>query len=423
MPPATDWSRVWSDIVADFGLNWFIYLSMPLIAAFVGYITKLVVLQMLYRPLGFIGVGPIGWQGVVPRRAGKTAAMTIQTLTDKLLRPEDILAKVDAAQAVRDLQEPLSRTLDTMARELSEQIRPGVWDALPNVGRQAVLSRLQAAVPGIIDNLLTEMRQDLPRFIDLQYLAVTTLVKNKAQLNKLVMGMGDAAMKFIRRSGIYLGFGIGIVQMVAWGLFHNPWIMPGFGFVTGFASDWLALNLIFVPREPRRLLGCVTLHGVLHARRAQVTRDYARIMADDLFSTDVLIEAILHGPAADRLFAVVEREVSAALDRQVGMAGSALSLAIGTARYRRLKDSAVQTVLKHLSETAAETDDVRGYAKKTLGIEDLIVEKMDQLSPEQYEDILRPVFKDDEMLMVGVGAALGFAVGELQVVLIEHLAR
>ena len=37
-------------------------------------------------------------------------------------------------------------------------------------------------------------------------------------------GMGGAALKFIRRSGIYSGFAIGLVQMVAWGLFHNPWI-------------------------------------------------------------------------------------------------------------------------------------------------------------------------------------------------------
>ncbi len=48
---------------------------------------------------------------------------------------------------------------------------------------------------------------------------------------------------------------------------------------------------------------------------------------------------------------------------------------------------------------------------------------MNKLTPEQYESILRPVFKDDEMLMITVGAVLGFWVGELQVVLVEHFAR
>jgi hypothetical protein len=34
---------------------------------------------------------------------------------------------------------------------------------------------------------------------------------------------------------------------------------------------------------------------------------------------------------------------------------------------------------------------------------------------------MRPIFKDDEWLMVTVGAVLGFLVGELQVALVTHL--
>jgi uncharacterized membrane protein YheB (UPF0754 family) len=71
-------------------------------------------------------------------------------------------------------------------------------------------------------------------------------------------------------------------------------------------------------------------------------------------------------------------------------------------------------------ETMQEAKD---YTAKTLDIENLIVEKMNKLSPDQYESILRPVFKDDEMLMVTLGAVLGFLVGELQVVLVEQFAR
>ena len=245
----------WSEIRADFEVNWFIYLSMPLVAAFVGYTTKLVALQMLYRPIEFEGIGPFGWQGVVPRRAGKTAALTIQMLTDKLLKPEEIFDKINAQEAVDALREPLTRAVDDMARELAEQVRPGLWDSLPEAGRNAVIARVHATAPRVVDNLLQEMKADLPRFVDLQYLAVTILVKNKEQLNDLMKGLGGAAMKFIRRSGIYFGFASALVQMVAWGYFHNPWIMPAFGFFTGFASDWLALNLIFIPRRAEEAAG------------------------------------------------------------------------------------------------------------------------------------------------------------------------
>jgi uncharacterized membrane protein YheB (UPF0754 family) len=414
------WLQTWSEIKADVEVNWLIYISMPFIAAFVGYTTKLVALQMLYRPIEFKGIGPFGWQGVVPRRAGKTAAVTIQMLTEKLLKPEEILEQIDARAAVDELRGPLTRTVDEMARELVDEVRPGLWDSLPEAGRRAIQNRVHAAAPKVVDNLLVEMKQDLALYVDLQYLAVTILVKNKEQLNDLMRGLGGAAMKFIRRSGIYFGFAIGLVQMVAWGYFHNPWIMPAFGFFTGFFSDWLALNLIFIPREKKKLLGFIPIHGVLHAEREQVTRDYAKLLANDIFSADVLFEAILHGPTSDRLFATIEREVSAALDAQSGFATPLVALAVGTTRYRALKESIISRLIERLPDTMAEAKD---YAAKTLDIENLIVSKMNQLTPDQYEGIMRPVFKDDELLMISVGAVLGFLVGELQVVFVEQFSH
>ncbi|MGH7750644.1 MAG: hypothetical protein ACREQ5_38615, partial [Candidatus Dormibacteria bacterium] len=40
------------------------------------------------------------------------------------------------------------------------------------------------------------------------------------------------------------------------------------------------------------------------------------------------------------------------------------------------------------------------------------------LSTDEYEGLLRPAIKDDEWVVVAVGAALGFLVGELQSVLV-----
>ena len=70
-----------------------------------------------------------------------------------------------------------------------------------------------------------------------------------------------------------------------------------------------------------------------------------------------------------------------------------------------------------------DAPEAKDYTAKTLDIENLIVDKMNKLSPAQYEAMLRPVFKDDEMLVVTIGAVLGFLVGELQVVLVEQFAR
>lgn len=410
----------WSEIQDDFSVNWLIYLSMPFVAAFVGYTTKLLFLQMLYRPLEFRGIGWFGWQGIVPRRAGKVASTTIDILTEKLLKPEDLLDKFDAVEALEELRGPLESTVDDIAREVAELIRPGLWDALPDAGRRAVLARVHSQAPRIVDNVLNELRSDLSRYIDLKYLTVTTLVKNKEQLNDLMKAIGGRAMAFVRRSGIYFGFLIGLVQMAAWGFIHNVWIMPIFGFGVGFLSDWLALNMLFRPHLPTKYFGFITFQGLLHQQRDQITRDYAQILARDLFAPDVLFDGILNGPTADKLFDTLQREVSAAIDAQTGIAKPLVVLAVGTKRYREMKEGLSKILIERLPTTL---DAVGAYATRTLDIENTIIAKMGELDTVQYEAILRPVFKDDEVMMIATGAVLGGLVGELQVQVIEHFSQ
>ena len=412
--------QTWREIKQDFGANWLIYLSMPFVAAFVGWSTKIVALEMIYRPLEFRGIGPIGWQGIVPRRAGKVGSKTIELLTSNLLQPEELLAKIDAAEAVEALRTPLVQAIDEISRDLAEQIRPGLWDSLPDAARKAIQDRIHAQAPRVTENVLNEMKADLDRYVDIQFLSVTTLVRNKDKLVKLMRGLSDDAMAFVRRSGIYFGLAIGLVQMVAWALFKNPWIMPAFGFAVGFLSDYIALNMLFRPVHPTKFLGFIPFQGLLHAQRDKITRDYAKILADDLLAPDILFDGIMKGPGSDKLFALAAKEVESAIDSQTGIAGPIVALAVGTKRYRALKDRVVELVIERFPSTLLEAQD---YATNVIDLENTIIEKMDQLSNEQYESILRPVFKDDEPLMITVGGILGGVVGELQVLIIEHFGH
>jgi uncharacterized membrane protein YheB (UPF0754 family) len=408
----------WSEIKADVDANLFIYLSMPFVAAFVGWSTKIVAIEMLYQPVEFKGIGPIGWQGIVPRRAGKVGAKTIELLTTNLLKPEDLLENFDAREAVEALREPLARTVEEISYEFAEKVQPGLWHSMPERVRAAVMARIHAQLPQVLDRLMADLRHDLSRYVDIQFLAVTTLVRNKDKLNRLMRGLSVKSMVFMRRSGIFFGLGIGMFQMVAWAVLHNPWIMPAFGFAVGFISDYVAINMLFRPIRPKRYAGLVTFQGILHAEREGITRDYARILADDLFSPEILFDGILRGPGADKLFALMAKEISAAVDAQSGPFTPVVKIAVGTARYNMLKASLVDMIFERLPETVSAA---HSYAKHAIDLENTIVEKMNQLTDEEYESILRPVFKDDEPLVIAVGATLGGLVGELQVQIMERL--
>lgn len=406
----------WPAVRADVQAHWYVYASMPFVAAAIGYITKIVAIEMLYRPMEFVGVGPLGWQGLVPRRAGKMAAVTIDLLTENLLTVEELVDRIDGAAAVDRLREPLTQAVDEVAREAVDLLVPGGWDAVPAGVRRGFIARIQNRAPFITESLLAEVRAEPGRFIDIHHLTVTTLVEHKHRLNTMMRETAGASMHFLRRTGLVFGLLIGVVQTAAWAFIHQVWIMPVFGLVTGFLSDWLALTLLFWPRRPTRILG-VRWRGVLHANRDQITRDYARIMAADLFRPEALIGALLEGNGADRLFALVQREIAQELGRQLGPARPLLEIGIGSDRYLQIQRVVAQRVIG-LVRTMPE---VVTYAEEVLDVERLLAGKMALLTDEQFEGIMRPIFKDDEWLMISVGALLGFVVGEVQVEIVTRL--
>jgi hypothetical protein len=65
---------------------------------------------------------------------------------------------------------------------------------------------------------------------------------------------------------------------------------------------------------------------------------------------------------------------------------------------------------------------MEAYAADAIDIENTLVSRMQELTPEQFEGLLRPAFEQDEWILIAVGAALGFIVGEIQVQVMLHFA-
>lgn len=408
------------DVLGDVARHWYIYLSIPVMAAAIGYVTKLVAIRMMFQPLEYRGHRPFGWQGVVPRRAARMASIAVDMMTSQLISPADVVRRLDPDRIARQLAEPLQAIAGELAREIAEQFQPRLWDSLPERVRRVVVHRIEAETPKLAVSVLRSVQDDVESVFDLKGMVVTNLVRDKALLNRMFTEAGDREFQFIARAGLGFGALIGIVQMVAWALFKQPLIMPVFGALTGWFTDWLALRMIFYPIGPRRYLGLVTWQGLFLRRREEVTEAYATLIATEVITPHKVIEAVLHGPLADRLFGMIQREVQRTLARHVGVAGPLVLFAVGSRRYQSMKYLIAERALQRLPDTLAHVED---YARDAMDIRNLLISKMRELSAEEFEGLLRPAFQEDEWILITVGAVLGFAVGEAQSLILEHLAR
>jgi len=401
-------------ILLDVRSNWMLYASMPLVASVIGYLTKIAAIYMMFQPIRFVGIAPpyLGWQGIIPRNAERMAAVACDTLTAHLLKPEELFDRLDPIHVAISINLPLRAAVEEIVHEVFEHYSPGLWTAAPAALKRTLVRRVQDKSPEMIEDIMSKIRADLGSVFDLKDMVVSNLVKDKLLLNQMFREVGHGEFRFIRNSGIYFGFAIGCVQAVAWALTHSLWIMPLFGGLTGWLSDWLALKMVFRPKEPTRYLGLFTWQGLFIKRRQEVATEYARLMAQRVLTPSAIMDSILRGPLSDRLYAMIQAEVRAAIDEQAGFARPLVVLSIGGDKYLEMKRTVASKIVERLPEAMRHLE---AYAFEAMDLENTLKTKMALLTVDEYEGLLRPAFQQDEWILIAVGAALGFLVGEMQV--------
>lgn len=396
-----------------------VYVSLPIAAALVGYGTKVVAIKMMFAPLEFKGIGPIGWQGQIPRKAAKMAGIAVDSVTSGLLTPEELFDRIDPDDLARELEGPLHDSIESIVTQIMTVHQPGLWEAMPDVARRALISRVESRAPDATRNMMAALRANLDQVFDIKHMVVSNLVRDKALLNRMFAETGGPEFKFIIRSGLYFGLFIGLIQVAAFGITGSHLVLPLFGLITGGLTDYVALTMVFRPKEPRTILPGIKWQGLFHKRRDEVTKDYGTLLAKDVLTPAAIMESLLTGPMSDKFFEIIQDEIQNTVDSQTGIAKPFVVMAVGGRKWQAMKKTIAETVVAQIPETATKMET---YAAERLDIANTIVERMRMMDTDSYENLLRPAFKDDEWIVVALGATLGFIVGEIQVQIITALA-
>lgn len=397
-----------------------VYVSIPVIAALIGWSTKILVIKMMFEPVEFKGIPPyLGWQGQIPKRAPKMAAIAVDSITSKLINPQQLFDRIDPEELAEELKQPLHDAAKELVDTMMMSFQPQVWRALPDQLKDAVVANVEKRIPAATRGMFDQLRDQIDQVFDIKHMVVTNLVRDKATLNSIFQDIGRPAFGFLIRSGLWFGFIIGVVQMLVFGFTGWHWVLPVFGLLTGGLTDYVALQMIFRPIEKRTIFPFVKWQGVFQTRREDVIRGYSALLAKEIFTPKAIMESLLTGPMSDKFFDIIQTEIARTIDEQMGFAGRVFNT-VGSRQYQDMKTGLATSVIERIPETSQY---IERYAQGRLDLENTMIEKMAELTAIEYENLLRPAFRDDEWLVIVLGATLGFLVGELQVQLLLLLAH
>lgn len=390
--------------------------SIPVLAALVGWGTNWVAIQLTFLPLEFVGlIQPwLGWQGIIPSKARKMAAVAVESTLSKLGSLRDVYDQIEPDKIAKQILNFLEPRLDAMTAEVVSQNHGELWASMPAPLKQRIYDRVRQELPGRIDALVEEIGDRLEDLISLRDMIMEHAARNKELLNRIFLECGVSEFRFIVRSGITFGFAFGVVQMLAWIVYQGAWVLPVFGFIVGCATNWIALNIIFRPLHPVQV-GRFELQGLFLKRQDEVAGTYSRLVTNEIITVRNLADAMLNGPKAARSHALIRKHLEPIVDDAVGMAKPLVQGVVGAKGIDGFKEQVGETAI---GVSSKPFDDPVFNEDRASVIEQVMRERMAELSPEEFVELLRPCFQEDEWKLILLGGALGVVAGFAQLALV-----
>jgi uncharacterized membrane protein YheB (UPF0754 family) len=195
----------------------------------------------------------------------------------------------------------------------------------------------------------------------------------------------------------------------------NYWLLliPIISAFIGWFTNWIAIKMLFHPREPKRVLG-MTFHGIFPKRQQQFAEKLGKLVSDEFLSFSDIEEKISNPENLKKVMPVIETHIDDFLRNRLSEEMPVISMFIGDKTITKLK-SAFMTEIETLFPKV-----MRQYAanlKNELDLEQIVIKKVAAFSSDKLEEVLFQIMSKEFRFVEIIGAVIGFIIGVVQILI------
>ena len=418
---------------------WLHFITIPIFSGIIGYVTNWSGVIMLFYPIRFRGirlpglaplvhlmprkiqqipgfmVGGLGWQGIIPSRAAKMGSIAVDKGIAKLGSAADFYKQLDPDKMADHVLVSARRDMRDVVERIVQRENPELWRDLPPGFRERLHARVQEHLPEIVHDIVErEIAENIDQLLDIKLMVIRRMEADPALANKVFTEVGSRELRLIINFGFLFGFILGFpVAAISELLIHGWWVLPILGIFVGYITNLIAIYMIFEPTERKRVLGLIPFQGLFLRRQREAGDIYAKIIADDIVTLRNIGEELMHGPRSDRTRRMIEDALRPAVDRAVGRMRPAVRVAVGAREYDAIRESVAAEGAEYTMTPLVDEEFGREQGER---VRELISERIREMPPADFSEMLRSAMREDEWLLYLHGAVLGFAGG------LAHLA-
>ncbi|WP_147203120.1 DUF445 domain-containing protein [Segetibacter aerophilus] len=182
----------------------------------------------------------------------------------------------------------------------------------------------------------------------------------------------------------------------------------------GWVTNWLAIKLLFHPREQKRFLR-VSIQGILPKRQRQFAMKLGKLASAEFFSFNDLEGKIANPENVSKILPLLEVHIDTFLREKLTAQIPMLGMLIGDKTIAQVK----AVFMKELEELFPVL--MRQYLtvlQADLNIEKIVTEKISNLPLNEIEKTFTSAISAELKIAGVLGAVIGFLIGLFQVFLL-----
>lgn len=190
-------------------------------------------------------------------------------------------------------------------------------------------------------------------------------------------------------------------------------LLPLISAFIGWFTNWIAIKMLFHPREPKKILW-FTLYGIFPKRQRQFAEKLGKLVSTELLSFSDIEAKIIHPDNLKKIMPHVERHIDQFLRVKLAEQMPVISMFIGDKTINELK-SVFMAELETLFPIIMQK--YMGSLQEQLDLEQIVIEKVAGFSSDKLEQILNSIMAKEFRFVEIIGGVLGFLIGLLQILL------
>ena len=410
-------------------------LSIIPVTAFVTWAHVWMALKMVFYPLNFwgfhLGPLPVGWQGIVPRKAGRISGIITDNTLSKLGSLRDFLDAMDPEDMAGIIGEQVGFELEHLIDEMMLERNAVLWENLPYSIKRRIYAQAHKQLPGILRELVTELTMNVESLVDMREMVVSQMEGDRRLMVNMFLKVGQKEINFIWHISALIGMFFGIFQMIVWFVVPWHWTVPFWAAIWGFLTNWIAIWMVFNPLEPHYVrypqffertqdrkfpwikpviprIGTYNIQGAFMKRQDEVSDVFARVVTEDLITLKSIMTEMMYGGKKNKTRRIVKRHINQIMETP--LVRTSLQLSLGPKEYAKLKTDLID---RSLEITMVPVCDPAFNASRAQKIYQMFKERILELTPREFQNLLRPAFQEDEWILIVLGGVTGFIAGTI----------